>query len=155
MYADANLIVSGGVTAAGAVTFQTVTGSSAVLSTNSVDLLQQRDIGAGQDVFLRVEVGTAFTGLTALDVEAITADDAALTTNVTTIGAVKGVPVANLGAGARVAVDLSPLIASKGRRYIGARFTPTGTGTAGTIFADFGIDYQDNGKLYPGGFTVI
>src|SRR5215831_16633205 len=114
MYADANLIVSGGVTAAGAVTFQTVTGSSAVVSTNSVDLSQQRDIGAGQDVFLRVEVGTAFTGLTALDVEAITADDAALTINVATIGAIKGVPVANLGAGARVAVDLSPLIASKG-----------------------------------------
>jgi len=155
MYQDANLIVSGGISAAGAVTFQTVTGSSAVLSPNSVDLSQPRDMGPGEDLYLRVEVGTAFTGLTALDIEAITADDAALTTNVVSVGAVKGVPVANLGAGARVAVDISPLIGSKGKRYLGARYTPAGTGTAGTVFADFGIDYQDTGKNYPGGFTLI
>jgi hypothetical protein len=151
MYVDATLIVAGGTAP---LTFQTVTGASAVLSNNSVDLSVQRDIGAGEDVYLRVEVGTAFAGLTALDIEAITADDAALTTNVTTIGAIKGIPVANLGTGARYAIDLSPQIGSKGRRYLGARFTPTGTGTAGTVFADYGIEVQDN-KNYPVGYTII
>lgn len=155
MYVDANLIVSGGVTAAGVVTFQTVTGSAAVVSTNSVDLSQPRDMGPGALLYLRAEVGTPFAGLTNLDVEAITADDAALTTNVTSVGAIKGIPVASLGAGARVAVEISPLIGSKGRRYLGARFTPAGTGTAGTVFADFGIEYQDTGKAYPSGITVI
>jgi hypothetical protein len=155
MYVDANLIVSGGVSAAGVVTFQTVTGAVAVLSTNAVDLSQKRDMGPGEDLYLRAEVGTAFAGLTSLDVEAITADDVALSVNVTSVGALKGVPVASLGAGARVAVDISPQIGSVGRRYLGARFTPNGTGTAGTLFADFGIEVQDTGKNYPVGFSVI
>jgi hypothetical protein len=157
MYVDNNLIVSGGVSAAGAVTFQTVTGAAGtgILSTNTVDLGVARDIGAGADLFLRCEVGTAFTGLTTLDLEAIIADDAALTTNVTTIGELKGIPLAALVAGARFAIDLSPQLGSSGRRYLGARFTPQGAaGTAGTLFADFGIDTSD-AKAYASGFSVI
>lgn len=155
MYVDNNLVVSGSVSATGAIAFQTVTGASAVLSTNTIDLGSARDIGAGNDLYLRVEVGTVFAGLTALDLEAIVADDAALTVNVTSIGAIKGVPVASLVAGARFAVDCGPQIGSNGRRYLGARFTPTGTGTTGTIFADFGIEDQDTGKQYPVGFSII
>jgi hypothetical protein len=37
---------------------------------------------------------------------------------------------------------------------LGLRFTPTGTGTAGAILGDFGIDIQDGRKFYPSGFTV-
>jgi hypothetical protein len=155
MYVDANSIVAGGVSATGVVTFQTITGAAAVLSTNTLDLLQRRDMGSGEDLYLRVEVGTAFAGLTSMDVEAITADDAALTTNVTCVGALKAVPLANLGAGARIAIDLSPLIGSTGRRYLGARFTPNGTGTAGSVIADFGIEVQEAGDQYPVGFSVI
>jgi hypothetical protein len=155
MYVDNNLIVSGGVTAAGVVSFQTVIGSLVVLSTNTIDLGVARDIGAGEDTFLRVEVGTAFTGLTALDLEAIVADDAALSVNVTTVGELKGIPVASLAAGARFAIDISPLLGSNGRRYLGARFTPTGTGTAGTLFADYGLETQDGGKSYASGFAII
>ena len=154
MYVDNNLIVSGSVSAAGAVTSQTVTGAGAVLSTNTIDLGVARDIGAGEDFFLRVEVTTAFTGLTALDIEAIVADDAALSVNVTSIGALKGVPVAQLTAGARFAVDTSPQLRQQGRRYLGARYTPTGTGTAGALFGDFGIDTQDQ-KTYASGISVI
>jgi hypothetical protein len=87
MYMDRNLIVSGSVTGpAGSTTItgQTVTGSSAVVSTNTIDLQENSDIGEGDD-FLRARaiVATAFTGLTALTIEAIQADDAALSTNVT------------------------------------------------------------------------
>jgi hypothetical protein len=155
MIVDNFLILSGSVSAAGAVGFQTVTGASAVLSTNTIDLGVARDIGEGEDTFIRFQVGTAFTGLTALDFEAICADDAALTTNVTSIGAIKAVPVASLTAGARFAVDISPQIGSKGRRYLGARYTPTGTGTAGALFADLGLEIQDNGKNYPSAITII
>lgn len=154
MYVDNNLVVSGSVSAAGVIGFQTVTGASAVLSTNTVDLGVARDVGAGADLFLRVEVGTVFAGLTALDIEAITADDAALSVNVTSIGALKGVPVASLTAGSRFAVDLSPQLRTQGRRYIGARYTPTGTGTTGTVFADFGIETQDQ-KAYATGISII
>lgn len=154
MYADNFLTLSGAVSAAGTVTFQTVTGASAVLSTNTIDLGVARDIGTGEDLFLRVEVGTAFTGLTALDIEAITADDAALSVNVTSVGALKNVPVASLSLGARFAVNLSPQIGTVGRRYLGARYLPTGTGTAGAVFADIGLEIQDQ-KTYPVGFSII
>jgi hypothetical protein len=155
MYVDANSVVAGAVANNGVVTFQTITGAAAVLSQNTMDLSQKRDMGSGQDLYLRVEVGTAFAGLTSMDVEAITADDPALSTNVTCVGALKAVPVANLGAGARIAVDLSPLIGSIGRRYLGARFTPNGTGTAGSLIADFGIEVQEAGDQYPSAINVI
>jgi hypothetical protein len=155
MYVDNNLVVSGGVSAAGAVTYQTVTGASAVLSTNTVDLSVARDMGEGEDLFARFLVGTAFTGLTNLDLEAICADDAALSTNVTSIGAIKGIAVASLTAGARFALELGPQIKSNGRRYLGIRYTPSGTGTAGTMFADFGIEVQDSGKGYASSFSII
>jgi hypothetical protein len=162
MYADNLLTLSGSISTAGVVSGQTVTGASSVLSTNTIDLAsggtpssQTRDIGAGSDFeLMRVQVMTAFTGLTALECQVITADDAALTTNVTVIGSSGAVPVASLVANARFAVQINPRIASKGQRYIGARYVPTGTGTAGAVFADIGPDYQDGQKFYPVGFSV-
>ena len=135
-------------------TGQTVTGASAVLSTNTIDLLQARDIGEGTELNLRLAVGTAFTGLTALTCEVIIADDAALTSNVTVVGSTGAIPVAQLTAGARFACGLNPRIGSIGKRYVGARYTPTGTGTAGTLIAEIGTDIQDGQKFYPSGFSV-
>ena len=155
MYTDNNLTLSGAIGATGAISFQTVTGASAVLSTNTIDLGAARDVGEGKDLYLRVQVGTAFAGLTALDLDVIVADDAALTTNVTSVSSIKAIPVASLAAGARFAVELSPQLRSLGRRYLGARYVPTGTGTAGTLFADIGIEVQDGQKFYPGGFVVL
>lgn len=156
MYVDDKLIVSGGVSAAGAVTFQTVTGSSAVKSTNCVDLGTNRDVGEGEDLYARILVGTAFAGLTGLDIEAVIADDATLTNNVVTVGAMTYVPVADLTAGARIAFKLSPLLNKKGQRYLGLLYTPSGTGTAGTLFADFGLEVQDSSskKGYASGFSI-
>jgi hypothetical protein len=154
MITDNNLILSGS-WANGTWTPQTVTGASAVLSTNTVDLSQARDIGEGAELNLRVGVPTAFTGLTALTMEIIVADDAALTTNVTVIGSSGAIPVASLTAGSRFAVGANPRIASKGQRYLGARFTPTGTGTAGAVIAELGTEIQDGQKFYPAGFAVL
>ena len=158
MIVDNNLVVSGGVSATGTLTYQAVTGASAVLSTNTIDLLQNREMGVGEDLWLRPLVGTAFAGLTALTVEVVVADDAGLTTNVTVVGSSGAIPVASLTAGARGAVDINPRIGSKGQRYMGARYTPTGTGTAGTLFVDIGIEIQDantGAKSYPAGFAVL
>jgi hypothetical protein len=155
MYVDANLMVSGSITG-NTTTPQTVTGASAVLSTNTIDLSQARDIGNGsRNPNLHVEVFTTFTGLTALTIEVIQADDAALSTNVTVVGSSGSIPVASLAAGTRLVVELNPRIGSKGQRYLGVRYTPTGTGTAGALIADFGIDYQDGQKFYPVGFSVL
>ena len=151
-----NFLTLSGSWASGTWTGQTVTGASAVLSTNTVDLSQARDIGEGGELNLRVGVTTGFTGLTALTIEAIVADDAALTTNVTVIGSAGAVPVASLTTpGQRVVLGLNPRIASKGQRYLGVRYTPTGTGTAGALIAELGTDIADGQKFYPVGFAVL
>lgn len=150
-----NFLALSGSWSNGTWTPQTVTGASAVLSTNTVDLLQNRDIGEGAEMNLRVGVPTAFTGLTALTIEIIVADDAALTTNVTVIGSSGAIPVASLTSGSRFAVGANPRIGSKSQRYLGARYTPTGTGTAGALIAELGTDVQDGQKFYPAGFAVL
>ena len=155
MILDNNLILSGAITAAGAVSYQTVTGTGNVLSTNTIDLGSNRDIGEGEDLYLRFQVGTVFAGLTALELQFIAADDAALTTNVTVIDSSGAIPVASLTAGARFVLDLNPRIGSNGQRYIGARYVITGTGTTGTLFADLGLEISDGKKFYPSGFSVI
>lgn len=159
MILDRNLIVSGtiaGTALSPTVTGQTVTGASAVVSTDSIDLTQARDIMEGNDFLkLRAQVGTAFTGLTALTIEIIQADDAALTSNVTVVGSSGAIAVARLTAGARFVVEGNARIGSTGQRYLGARYTPTGTGTAGTLVAEFGDQVQDGQKFYASGFAVL
>lgn len=156
MYVDNNLVLSGGVSAAGAISSQTVTGTNtSVLSTNTVDLSQVRDIGEGTEVLIRSQVMTAVVGATSIEIQAITADDAGLTTNVTVIGSTGAIPVASLTAGARFVAELNPRIASKGQRYIGARYVIVGAGSAGAFFTDFGLEVQDGQKFYPNGFAVL
>jgi hypothetical protein len=159
MILDNNLIVSGsvgGTALAPVISGQTVTGASAVLSTNTVDLTKARDLFEGNDLIkLRALITVAFTGLTALTVEIIQADDAALSSNVTVVGSSGAIPVANLGAGKRIEVEGNSRIGSTGQRYLGVRYTPTGTGTAGAILGEFGDQVQDGLKNYPGGFAVL
>jgi hypothetical protein len=147
MYADALLSLSSA---------QTVTGTNtSVLSTNTVDQLVATDIGEGNDLRGRFEVGTAFAGLTSLEMQIIAADDAALSSNVTVIGTTGAIALAALAAGARFTCDINPRIGSKGQRYLGARYVIVGTGTAGTITGDIGLGYQDGQKFYPSGIAVI
>ncbi len=154
MIVDANLIAAGGLSAAGVAAYQTVTGTGSILSTNAIDLSQARDVGAGTDLWLRVLVGAAFAGVTAVEFQAIQADDAALGTNVNVIASTGAIPVANLTAGKRLAAGLNDRLGTPGQRYLGVRFILTGTGTAGTVFADFGVEVQDS-KAYPTSSVVL
>lgn len=163
MYVDALLALSGSILG------NTVTGQNAfsagtsVLSTNTVDLAsggipagQVRDIGEGSDfAFGRFEVTTAAVGGTSIECQIITADDAALTTNVKVLGTTGAIPVASLVAGARFACDINPVIGSKGQRYIGARYVSVGTTTAGAFYGDIGAEIQDGQKFYPVGYVVL
>jgi predicted RecA/RadA family phage recombinase len=113
-----------------------------------------RDLGAGEDLYLRVQVATAAAGGTSMQFNVVAADDAAITTNVTVIGTTGAIPVASLTAGARFAVNLNPRIASKGQRYVGLQVVNVGANSAGAIYADIGPSIQDGQKFYPSGFTV-
>ncbi len=155
MIVDNNLLVSGSISG-NTVTGQAVTGTNiSVLSTNTIDLLQARDIGEGENLSVRAEVVTAVVGATSIEVQAIAADDAGLTTNVTVIGTTGAIPVASLTAGARFVADLNPRIGSKGQRYLGVRYVIVGAGSAGAFVADFGLETQDGQKFYPAGFAVL
>lgn len=159
MYVDALLTLSGN-TVGNTITGQTVT--AAAVSTNSIDLSsggipssQARDIGSGNQLFGRFQVMTAAAGGTSMEFQAIQADDAALTTNITVVGSTGAIPIAQLTAGARFACPIRPRIGSNGQRYLGGRYVPVGTFTAGAYFADVGTDIQDGMKFAPSGFAVL
>lgn len=155
MIIDALLALSGSISG-NTVTGQAVFASGAsVLSTNTVDLGTARDIGEGSDyAFGRIEVTTAFAGGTSAEFQIITADDAALTTNVKVLGSTGAIPVASLTAGARFVCEINPVIGTKGQRYVGGRTVNVGANTAGSIYADIGAEVQDF-KTYAVGFAVL
>ncbi len=161
MLIDANLVVSGSI--AGTATAPTLTGqavTATAVSTNTIDLTSTRDIGEGNELLkLRALLTASFATLTSLTIEAIVADDAALSTNVTVIGSSGPIPVAQLLIGERFSVELNPRLAGTarlGRRYLGARYTVVGTNaSAGAVFAEFGTTVQDGLKNYPSGFAVL
>ena len=173
MFVDNNLILSGSITqmigapggpgqTTSTITGQTVTGASAVASTSCLDLSQARDIGEGQDLYARFQITTTFAGLTALDLQVCSSDDAAQSVNVTVHNSLQAIPVANLTAGASFALELTPYISPQGanttsrtQRFWWFRYNPTGTGTAGAVFADIGLEVQDGKDFYPSGFGII
>lgn len=156
MMVDNNLLLSGAVSALGVVSGQNAfSAGTTVLSTNTVDLGTARDLGEGADLYGRFEVTTAAVGGTSIECQVIAADDAALTANVAVIGTTGAIPVASLTLGARFACAINPKLASKGQRYVGARYASVGTTTAGAFFGDIGVEIQDGQKFYANGFAVL
>jgi hypothetical protein len=129
--------------------------TTTAVSTDTVDLSVARDMGEGGDLFMNFAVTEAFAGGTSTNFEVIIADNAALSSNVQVIGASGAIVTASLPLGTNVAVRLNPLIGSLGKRYLGARYTVSGTNTAGKVVADIVMDVQDGKKFYASGFTVI
>lgn len=128
-------------------------------STNVIDTLPggqntKAGIGDGQDITLFAQIGQTFAGGTSLAISLVSADDAALTTNVITHYATAAIVTASLTAKSRpVALDLPY---GKYRRYVGLVYTVVGTMTAGTITAGLVEDLQTlNGTVdYAKGFTA-
>lgn len=144
MITDKNLRVS---------TDQAVTVTA--VSTDTIDLSVARDIGEGHDLYMNFAVTEAFTGGTSTNFEVIIADNAALSSNVVVIGASGATVTADLTLGKNIAVRLNPQIGSLGKRYIGARYTVSGTNTAGKVTADIVETIQDGKKFYASGFSVV
>jgi predicted RecA/RadA family phage recombinase len=129
--------------------------TTTAVSTNTIDLSQARDMGEGADLQVAFNVGTALTGGTSVKFEVIIADNAALSSNVVVIGSSDAILTAALVAGYSTAVRLNPQIASLGKRYLGARYTVSGTYSAGTVTADIVETIQDGKKFYASGFSVV
>jgi hypothetical protein len=129
--------------------------TTTAVSTDTVDLSIARDMGEGEDLFMNFAMTEAFAGGTSTNFEVIIADNAALSSNVVVIGASGAIVTASLPLGTNVAVRLNPQIASLGKRYLGARYTVSGTNTAGKVTADIVTDVQDGKKFYASGFAVV
>jgi hypothetical protein len=128
--------------------------TTTAVSTDTIDLSVARDIGEGQDLYMNFAVTTAFAGGTSVKFEVIQSAAADLSSP-TVIGSTDAVVTASLVAGYNTAVRINPQIGSKGQQYIGARYTISGTYTAGKVTADIVMDIQDGKKFYASGFTVV
>jgi hypothetical protein len=129
--------------------------TTTAVSTDTIDLSVARDMGEGGDLYMNFAMTEAFAGGTSTNFEIIIADNAALSSNVVVIGASGAIVTASLTLGTNVAVRLNPQIASLGKRYLGARYTVSGTNTAGKVVADIVADVQDGKKFYASGFSVV
>jgi hypothetical protein len=147
MILDALLGFSG---ADAVLSVQTITGSGSIIGTNNIDLSVNREFS---DQTVQFQVATTFTGLTALEMQVIAADDAAMTTNITILGSTGAVPLAQLVAGNRfIANTRTQPGKALGQRYIGVRYVVSGTSSAGTMRAN--LPSNSDFKTYPNNFTV-
>lgn len=154
MIVDGLLAVSGSISG-NTVTGQAVTGTNVtVVSTNTIDLSQARDIGEGESLYERIEVTTAFAGGTSVEAQIIGSASANLASP-TVLGTTGAIPLASLVAGARFAARMNAQLSSLGQRYLGIQYVIVGAMTAGGVYADFGPNIQDGQKAYPSGYAVL
>lgn len=127
--------------------------TTTAVSTNTIDLTQARDIGEGKTLYMNFAVTTAFSGGTSVKFEVVSSASADLSSP-TVIGSTDAIVTASLTAGKNVAVKINPQIASTGQRYLGARYTVSGTYSAGKVTADVVETIQDGKKFYASGFSL-
>lgn len=128
--------------------------TTTAVSTDTIDLSVARDMGEGGDLYMNFAVTTALAGGTSVKFEVITSASANLGSP-TVIGSTDAIVTASLVAGYNTAVRINPQVASLGQRYLGARYTISGTYTSGKVTADVVTDIQDGRKFYPSGVTVV
>ncbi|MEL6411297.1 MAG: Bbp16 family capsid cement protein [Pseudomonadota bacterium] len=91
-----------------------------------------RNLGAGEEVPVLMQVTEDFAGLTSLTIELVTAQNAALTTGDVVLYTTPAIAVADLVAGYRTSMRWLP--DTRMLRYFGARFTVGGANaTAGRV----------------------
>jgi hypothetical protein len=161
MIIDALLQFSGTVNPTTGQSLASVAGT--YTSTNVIDLAgvgtgnTGRDIGAGQELEIAVEVTTTFTGGTSLQVQLVCADDAGISANVTPIVLSPVMLTAALVAGQQLILHVDrAALANVARRYLALQYVIVGTMTAGAVSAFITRNVQDKGNntIFNSGFAV-
>lgn len=147
MITDANLTLSAS---------QAVTATA--FSGNTIDLGVNRDIGAGEElnIYVNVEVSALAAGAATVNFQIVASDNANLSTP-TILGQTDAIPKANLLIGTQITIPVPRSFIKKlGQRFLGLQYlVTTGPLTAGTFSAGVIIDAADSGlKYYPSGFAV-
>ena len=128
--------------------------TSTAVSTNTVDLSVARDVGEGTALYMNFALTEAFANGTSITFQVITSANANLSSP-TVIGSSDAILTAALTEGKNVVVRFNPDIAGKGQRFVGARYTISGTFNAGKVTADVVETIGDGRKFYASGFTVV
>lgn len=153
---DANMLFSGSVSAAGVLTGQAITATAA--SSNVLDLLANRDIGAGDaDIMLNIDVTEAFNTLTSLQVTLQTSADNSSWVDIVLSPVIL---LASLVVGAKILRMALPAFGLNDtgtpNRYMRLNYTVAGSApTLGKIVAYLsgGMD-QNQQVIYPANFTT-
>lgn len=161
MIIDALLQFSGTVVG-NTITPQSIVGSGTITSTNVVDLAgvgvgnTARDLGQGEELNIEIGIGTAVAGATSVAFNLVMADDAAITANVQIVVSTGAIAIANLTAGALIALHVDRALPLPARRYMALQYVIVGTTTTGTVTAAMVKNFQDRGNntLFNSGFVV-
>ncbi len=156
MLMDINSLFSGTIAADGTRSAQAITATA--ISTNVIDCRQpggtpvSKDEGiVGEDLWLNVVVVQGFNTLTSLTITLESDSTANLATS-PTVHYTKTIALAGLTAGATVVRVQLP--SEDYERYLGLRYTVTGTNpTLGSVIAFLSLTPQRN-IGYPGSFTL-
>ena len=127
--------------------------TSTAYSTNTIDLSAARDVGEGKTMYMNFALTEAFANGTNITFEVVTSANANLSSH-DVVGSSTTIATAALTLGKNIVVAINPQIASKGKRYLGARYVVTGTMNAGKVTADVVETIGDGQKYYASGFTV-
>jgi len=127
--------------------------TSTAYSTNTIDLSAARDVGEGKTLYMNFALTEAFANGTNITFEVVTSANANLSSH-DVVGSSTTIATAALTLGKNIVVAINPQIASKGKRYLGARYVVTGTMNAGKVTADVVETIGDGQKYYASGFTV-
>jgi hypothetical protein len=155
MLFDSQTLMAGAIAADGTRSGQAITATA--VSTNIIDTRQPNggptlvNLGlTGTPVYLVVQVLTAFNNLTSLATTLESSANTSLTSS--TVHATATTLLAGLTAGAVIAKIPLPL--DNYQRYLGVRFTVTGTApSTGSVVAFLTLDPNVQ-PVYPSGFTV-
>ena len=127
--------------------------TSTAYSTNTIDLSAARDVGEGTTLYMNFALTEAFANGTNITFEVVTSANANLSSH-DVVGSSTTIATAALTLGKNIVVAINPQIASKGKRYLGARYVVTGTMNACKVTADVVETIGDGQKYYASGFTV-
>ena len=132
---------------------QALTGTSAVASTNIIDLTSDRNIGVGEPMAVVVTVDVTAGGTTPSLVVAVQADDNASFSSPAVVLTGPSIAAAGLVAGAKYTYLLP---ANNGtERYIRLTYTQSGTSPTVTVTAVLQpANAVENINHYPSGYTV-
>lgn len=131
------------------------------VSTNTIDLSQNRDLGAGEDIYATFSVDEAAVAAGAATVDFQVISSAAANLGSPTVIATSGpIPKADLTLGRKpfsICVNASILLAQPiGQRYFGVQYVvATGPLTAGKFSCAITDADVGGPKYYPSGFSVV